>query len=106
MLLPLDPAPLGRPASVVRYWRDVLDGGDLEARRLERPDRRLPATPRALHPHLDALQALSQRLAGAGLGRHLRGERCALARALETDLARARPGDHVSVEIGDRDDRV
>src|SRR5512143_918334 len=37
----LDPAPLGRAAAVVRDRGDVLDGGDLEAGRLQRADGRL-----------------------------------------------------------------
>src|SRR5262245_25381241 len=102
----LDPPPLRRPAAVVWYRRHVLDRGNLEARGLQRPDRRLPPAARPPHPHLDPLHALPQRLAGAGLGRHLGGERRALARALEADLAGAGPCDHVAVEIADRDDRV
>src|SRR5580765_6773378 len=106
MLAPLDPAPLRRPAAVVRDGRHVLDRRDLEPRRLQRANRRFPSTARAPHPHLDALHPLPQRLARARLGRHLRGERRALARTLEADLARARPSDDVAVEVGDRDDRV
>src|SRR6185436_4000561 len=94
--LPLDPAPLGRPAAVVRDGRHVLDRGDLEPRGLERPDRRLAASARTPDPHLDPLHPLTQRLARARLGRHLRSERRALARALEADLARAGPGDDVA----------
>src|SRR5262249_4104115 len=40
------------------------------------------------------------------LGRELCGEGRALARALEADVARRRPGNRVALLIGDRDDRV
>src|SRR5262249_57136176 len=51
----LDAAPLGRAAAVVRDGRDVLDGGDLETRHLERTDGGLTAGAGTLHPHLHAL---------------------------------------------------
>src|SRR5690242_19513588 len=102
----LDAAPLGRAATVVRNGRDVLDRGDLETGRLQRADGRLTSGARALDPDLDALHAEIDRFAGAGLGRDLRRERGALARALEAHLARAGPGDDGAVHVGDRDDGV
>src|SRR6185503_12991411 len=102
----LDAVPLGRAAAVVVDGRDVLDGGDFEPRHLERTDGGLAAGAGTLHPHLHALEAHVDGLAGRGLGGHLRGERRALARALEAGLARARPADHVPVRVGDGDDRV
>src|SRR2546426_6108983 len=75
----LDPAPLGRAATVVRNRGDVLDRGDLESGRLQRANRRFAPRARALHPHLDTLHAGVQRLARRRLGRHLRRERGALA---------------------------
>ena len=41
-----------------------------------------------------------------GLGRHLGGERRALAGALEADVAGRRPGEDVALLVGDADDRV
>src|SRR6185369_11113921 len=52
----LDAAPLGRAAAVVRDGRDVLDGGDLESRHLERTDGCLATGAGTLHPHLHALE--------------------------------------------------
>src|SRR5439155_15170627 len=90
----------------MRNRRHVLDRGDLESRRLQRADGRLTAGPRPLHPHLDALHPGVQRLARRRLGRDLRRERRALARALEADLARAGPREHVAVRVRDRADGV
>src|SRR5579875_1205099 len=100
------PPPLGRPAAVVRLRGDVGDGTDLEAGRLQRADRRLAARARTLDEDVDLLQAVLLRLAGGALGGHLRRERRRLSRALEADVAGARPGDHVALRVGDRDDRV
>src|SRR4051794_25053440 len=104
--LPSDPAALGRPAAVVRLRGDVGDGADLEASGGQRTDRRLAARARGLHEHVDLLDAVLLRLAGGVLGGHLRSERGRLARALEADVAGARPRDHVALGVGDRHDRV
>src|SRR4051812_32021303 len=107
LLLPaLDPAPLRRPAAVVRLRGDVLDGADLETGRLQRPDRGLPAGAGALDEHVDLAHAVLGGLAGGVLGSHLRRERRGLTRALEADVAAGRPADHVAVRVGDRDDGV
>src|SRR6185503_19773083 len=102
----LDSPPLGRAAAVMRDGGDVLDGRDLEAGGLQRPDGGLAAGAGALDPHLDALHAGVQRFARARLGGHLGREGRALARTLEPYLAGARPGDDVAVRVADRDDRV
>src|SRR3954454_6893772 len=101
-----DPAPLGRAAAVVGDGGDVLDGPDLEAGRLPRPDRGLAARARALHEHVDLAHAVLLGAAGGVLRSHLRGERRGLARALEADMAGRGPRDHVAHGVGDRDDRV
>src|SRR5829696_7501667 len=69
VLSPSDPAPLGRPAAVVRLRGDVLDLTDLEAGRLQRADRRLPARARALDEDVDPAHAVLLRLAARVLGR-------------------------------------
>src|SRR4029079_17897033 len=102
----LDAPPLARPATVVRLRRDVLDGHDLEACRLQRANRGLAARTRALHEDLDLLQAMFHSLTGTEVGGHLGGERRRLARALEARSARALPRDDVALAIGERDVRV
>src|SRR4051812_17422291 len=104
--LSLDPAPLGRPAAVVRLRGDVGDGADLEAGCLQRTDRGLTPGAGALDEDVDLLHAVLGRLAGAVLGGHLRGERRGLARALETDVACGGPRDHGTGRVGDRHDGV
>src|SRR5262245_13744957 len=98
--------PLRGAAAVVRNRGDVADRLHLDADRLQRADRRLPAGPWALDTHLDTAQAVG--LGGvAGADRRLRGgKRRPLARTLEANPAGARPRDHVPLGISDRDVRV
>src|SRR5512132_3046954 len=103
---PLDATALARPAAVVRHRRHILDPGDLEARRGERTDRGLPARTRALHEHIDPLEAVLLRGPGGLLGRELRGERGGLPGTFEAHVAGARPAEGVPLLVGDRDDRV
>src|SRR5215831_12579683 len=101
-----DPAPLRRPAAVVRNGRDVLDRPDLQAGRLQGPDGGLPPRAWALDEHVNLAHPVLHGPPRRGLGRHLRGERGRLARSLETDLAGRRPGDDVADRVGDGDDGV
>src|SRR5699024_1457377 len=101
-----DPAPLRRPAAVVRLRGDVLDGADLEAGGLQRADRGLTTGPRALHEHVHLLHAVLAGLSGCVLRRHLGRVRRGLAGSLEPDVAGGGPRDHSAERIRDRDDRV
>src|SRR5918993_4579984 len=101
-----DPAPLGGAAAVVGDRGDVLDAGDLDPGALQRADGRLAAGAGALHLHVDLAHAVLHRAAGGLLGGHLGGERRALLRALEADVAGRGPGEDVPLLVGDRDDRV
>src|SRR5262249_60796890 len=100
-----DAPPLGRTAPVVRDGRDVLDPDDLDARVLDRPDGGLATRARSLHDDVDLADAVLHRASRGRLRRELRGEWRGLARALEADVARRRPGDHVALLVGARDDR-
>src|SRR6266566_4151561 len=71
-----------------------------------RPDRRLATGAWAFHEDLDLLEAVLHALPRARVGRHLRGERRRLARALEPGRAGGLPGDHVALLVGQGDDRV
>src|SRR5436190_3302303 len=102
----LDSAPLGRAAAVVRDGRDVGDGGDLEAGRLERPDRLLAAGARSLHVDLDLAHAVLHRTLGRAVGRQSSRVGSALARPLEAGHPCRAPADDRAVEVRDRDDRV
>src|SRR3954470_5324401 len=102
----LDPPPLAWAAAVVCLRSDVAHAGDLEPGGLQRSDRGLAARARALHEDLDLLHALLDAFARRGVGRHLRGERRRLARALEAGAAGGLPRDHVALTVGERDDRV
>src|SRR6266540_28514 len=88
------PTALGGTAAVVGDRGDVLDPLDLEA----------GAGPLHEDVHLaDAvLLGPARRLLGSELGR----ERGRLARALEADVARRRPGDRVPLRVRDGHDRV
>src|SRR5687768_7202293 len=101
-----DAASLGRATTVVRDGRDVGDGGDLQAGRLEGADGLLAAGPRTLHVDLDLAHAVLHRTLGGAISREGRGIRGALAGALEAGDAGRAPRDDRPVEVGDRDDRV
>src|SRR5918997_2463692 len=103
---PLDPAPLGRTAAVVRLRGDVGDRADLEAGGLQRADRGLAAGAGTLDEHVDLLHAVLGGLAGRALRGHLGGERRGLARALETDVAGGGPRDHRTGRVRDGHDGV
>src|SRR6266496_3360952 len=100
------PTALGGTAAVVGDRGDVLDPLDLEAGGLERPDRRFAAGAGPLHEDVHLADAVllgpARRLLGSELGR----ERGRLARALEADVARRRPGDRVPLRVRDGHDRV
>src|SRR5687767_5884624 len=79
----LNPSALLGAAAVVRDRRDVADRVDADAQRRQRAHARLAPRARALDAHVEVLDALLLCGAAGGLGRHLRGERRGLARALE-----------------------
>jgi len=90
----------------VRHGRHVPDHGDFQANGLQRPDGRLAARPRALHPHFHFLHAVRHGLARGVLG-HLLGRVCgALARALEPDAPGAGPPERVPMHVGDGHQRI
>src|SRR6187549_540164 len=103
---PLDPAPLGRAAAVVRLRGDVGNRAHLEAGGLQRTNRGLPAGAGTLDEHVDLLHAVLGGLAGGALGGHLRRERRGLARALEPDVTRRGPRDHRTGRVRDGHDGV
>src|SRR3978361_1453744 len=106
MPLALHPPPLARAAAVVGLRGDVLDRDHFEAGGLQRADGGVAARAGPLDEDLDLLQAMLHALTRAGVGRHLRGERGRLARALEACATGGLPHDHVAFAIGDRDDRA
>src|SRR6266576_483359 len=103
---PLDPPPLGWAAAVVRDRRHVGDRADLQAGRLQGADRRLATGARPADENLDRAHTVLESLLGGGLGGGLGGKRRRLAAALEALRAGRAPGDHVAVDVADRDDRV
>src|SRR3954468_17344644 len=102
----LDASPLGRAATVVRDWGDVGDCADLEAGRLERPDRLLAAGTRTLHVDLDLAHAVLHRTLGRTVSRESGRVGRALAGTLEAGHAGGAPADDGAVEVRDRDDGV
>ncbi len=65
--------PLARPATVVRYRRNVTDRGNREAGRLQRTQRRLTSRARARHLDFEGAHAVLLRLLRHVFGRDLRG---------------------------------
>src|SRR5215210_3319323 len=102
----LPPAPLGRPATVVRLARHVLDAEDLYAHGLEGPGGHVTAGSVPLHLYVHAPHTLVHRLVGAALGRHLGREGRALAAPLEPERTRRFPGYDVALLVAHGDDSV
>src|ERR671931_294210 len=101
-----DAAPLRGAAAVVGDWCYVGDRRDLEAGRLEGPDRLLAAGTGTLDVNLDLAHAVLHGASGGAIGGQGRGVRRALAGALEAGNAGRAPADHGAGLVGDRDDRV
>src|SRR6185295_11195567 len=97
---------LGRPTAVVGNRSDVFDLGDSEPDGVQRSYRRLATGARALHAHLEALDAVLFRGVAGLLGRDLSRERRALSRAFEAAIAGRGPRERVPLPIRDADDRV
>jgi hypothetical protein len=90
----------------VRYARDIADGSDPKSGRLQRANRRLSTGAGPFDEDIQLPDArvhgLPRRLLASKLGRIRR----TLPRTLEAHGARAAPGDHVAIRIGDRDYRI
>src|SRR5512144_2278354 len=102
----LNPSPLRRPAPVVRDRRYILDSNDFEARGLNRPDSRLAARTRTFYIYLNLSHAVLHGLLRSRLCSQLRCEGRTFSRSLESLIAGARPGNHVSCRISDGHDRI
>src|SRR5215210_6958435 len=102
----LPPAPLGRPAPVVRLARDVLYGEHLDAHGLEGAGGHVPTRAVALDLDVRTPHALIHGLIRDALGRHLGRERRALAAPLEPERPRRFPGDDVALLVAHGDDGV
>ena len=85
---------------------DVGDGTDFESGGLQGTDGGFTTGTRALHEHVDLLEAVLHSLAGCGFGGHASGVRRGLTGALEADIATGRPGHNCAGRVGDRNDGV
>ena len=65
---------------------DVGDGTDFESGGLQGTDGGFTTGTRALHEHVDLLEAVLHSLAGCGFGGHASGVRRGLTGALEADI--------------------
>src|SRR5688572_17880440 len=102
----LPPAPLGRPATVVRLARHVLYGEHLDAHGLEGAGGHVAARAVSLHLYVRTPHALIHRLVGDALGRHLGREGRTLATPLEPERSRRLPGYDVPLLVAHGDDGV
>src|SRR5574341_1083255 len=94
-----DATSLRRSAAVMGHGSHVRDAHDLEAHRVQRPHRRLPAWTRTLDAHFEVLDpALLRRTPGCFRG-DLGRNRRALARPLETLAARGGPRERVALAV-------
>ncbi len=90
----------------MRDRRHVANGGHGEACGLQRAQRGFTARTRTRNLDLKRAHAMFCGLAGAILGRHLRGVGRRFARALETHRAGGGPRDRVALGVCDGDHRI
>src|SRR6185312_1849144 len=102
----LDASLLGWAATVVRNWRDVFDGTDVDASGCKRADSRLAAASGASDTDLNGTETGFLCLIGRGKRSLLSGERSAFARATEPEGSGTGPGEHVADGVGKRNDGV
>src|SRR5205823_9524622 len=91
---------------VMRKRRDVFDSTDFQSCILQVQDSLLAACTGAFYLHFHFQHAVFARLGGGLFGGATGGKRRALARALEPDRPRRRPGDRLTIGVGDRHHRV
>src|SRR2546430_4209805 len=97
---------LGRTAAIVRNGGDVANGAPFQAGRRQSANGRLAARAGPADPHLQRADTMVARQVGSIHGRLLGGEGRALARAPESQRARALPGEHPALQITDGDQGV
>src|SRR5579875_3228264 len=97
---------LGWPAAVVRQRRDIFDGLDVQAGRLQGRDRRLAARSRTLDAHFDLFESELGCAFGCNLSGALGGKRRAFTAALEADCARRSVAQRIAIGVSDGDDGV
>src|ERR1700688_3319325 len=102
----LNPAPFGRPASIMRNRRRVLDGPDFNSGRGQRADSRFATRTRATYSNVNGANAVIAGQTGSVRCGLLRGKRSALTGAAEAKRARALPRQHIAGHIGYGHDRV
>ncbi len=90
----------------MRNRRDIADQGKIEADRLQRTHRRLAPGTGTFNKDLDFFEPVAHRLSRCVLCDQLRRIRRALARTFKTNFPGARPADHISIQIRNRDDGV
>ena len=96
----LDAAAFAWPATIVRNRRHVTNCRDDKSRRLQRAQRRFTAGTRPLHLDFKRFDTMFRRLLSGILSGHLSGVGRRFTRAAKTHSARRRPGDRISLHIG------
>src|SRR5919109_1139252 len=95
-----------RPAAVMRYRRNVFDQADIDAGGLKSSQRRFASRSWATNKYLHGSQSMIHRFFGGAVRCLLRREWRSFARPLESHRSRARPGNNITLVIGNRHDRV
>ncbi len=101
-----DAALFRRPTSVMRNRCDVTDNREIEPDCLQCANRGFTASTRSLYPDFHFLKPVTHRLTRSVLRDELSSVCRAFARAFEAHFSCARPTDHFSGQVSDRDDRV
>src|SRR5450830_276340 len=102
----LDTTTLWRTATVVRYWRHVLDLGDLDAEVVQGAHSRLTAWAWALDTHFQVLHTALDCNFASGFSCNLGCKRGRFTRTLEACTTRSRPRQRIALTVGDGEGSV
>src|SRR5207237_1820975 len=94
------------PAAIVWNRRDVANQSEIESDRLQRTHGRFASSARAFDENLHFFESVTHRLPRCILRDQLCRVSRNIARTFETNFARARPANYVSVQICDRDEGI
>ena len=95
-----------RTTAVVRNWRAIFNGLDIQASRLKSSDRTFTPAAWPFDTNVDFFDAEFRSLVSSLLGGTLAGKRSTLSASFKTASSRTGPAKGFALGVGDRDRRI